>query len=161
VTPLTSVTALPSSGPVGGATTVTVTGTVFVASDLLYCKFGSAGRTHGTYVTSILLKCLSHSSATPGTVLLQVSNNNQDFASSLVEYLYYGMSGGFFVCAPGAHVRADFPSLDPLSVANGPARTLYISLVSLHELTLVRRRRYAGKPDGRRVPAAARAGLPL
>jgi hypothetical protein len=111
VTPLTSVTALPSSGPVGGATTVTVTGTAFVASDLLYCKFGSAGRTHGTYVTSILLKCLSHSSATPGTVLLQVSNNNQDFAASLMEYLYYGMSGEVFVClcAPDAHAVCSLP----------------------------------------------------
>ena len=78
---------LPTSGPVNGSTVVTVTGTNFVSSSQLYCSFVGVGRSLATWVSASTLRCLSPA-RTAGSVALEVSNNNQDFTSNAVQFMY-------------------------------------------------------------------------
>ena len=78
---------LPTSGPVGGASMVTVTGTNFFASSGLVCRFGTASGIAATWVTASLLQCLSPATAA-GAVALEISNNNKDYTSNSVQFTF-------------------------------------------------------------------------
>jgi hypothetical protein len=70
----------------------------------LYCRFGTLPRVHGTFASSVELTCLSPVSPGAGTVTVEVTNNNQDFSSDAVEYIYQGMGLARCVWKEGAHV---------------------------------------------------------
>ena len=79
----------PTTGPQHGATAVTVRGTNFIRDySLLYCMFGTAGRSAGTLVSASLIRCLSPESVTAATVTLSVSNNNLDFTADAIDFTY-------------------------------------------------------------------------
>jgi hypothetical protein len=86
---------LPTTGPVSGATVVTVTGTGFLPRYLLQCRFGTQ-RVSATYGSGSILRCLSPASggSATGTVVLEVSNNNADlvvdFTTDAVLFTFQG-----------------------------------------------------------------------
>lgn len=70
-----------------GGSTVTVTGSNFVSSALLSCKFGSAAAQAAVYLTASKLTCVSPAHGV-GNVTVSVSNNGVDFsAAAPFEYL--------------------------------------------------------------------------
>jgi hypothetical protein len=90
VAPVTISATHPTVAPVLGGTLVTVTGANFLENTIIMCKFGSAGLTEATWVTATRVTCPTPASATAGSVTVQVSPNNQDFASSSVSFTYQG-----------------------------------------------------------------------
>lgn len=71
----------PTTGPIAGSTTVTLYGTTFINSDMLYCKFGTQ-RSVAKFIAISRAECLSPSVAAAGSVSLTLSNNNQDFSGA-------------------------------------------------------------------------------
>ena len=84
---------LPASGPATGGTVVTVTGSSFVATPLLACRFDSTVLS-ATYVSASVLMCVSPSHAA-GAVNMSVANNNQDFIA-YTGFTFYGVSISLF-----------------------------------------------------------------
>lgn len=70
-----------------GGSDITVTGTNFVQSSNLQCKFGST-EVAATYVTGSLARCVTPAAATATSVTVEVSNNNQDYTASGIAYTY-------------------------------------------------------------------------
>jgi hypothetical protein len=80
----------PTVGSIAGGTVITVTGTGFVDSYRLYCKFGTTVSLAATYVSSVQLLCQSNAVAGATTLTVQIANNNQDFTSAAYVFTYYG-----------------------------------------------------------------------
>ena len=76
----------PEAGPNSGATVVTVSGTNFVVP--AFCKFGTTMSPGATVQSSTLLRCVSPAHVN-GPVALEMSNNNQDFSTSVRVYTFY------------------------------------------------------------------------
>lgn len=79
---------LPVSGGVDGGTIVTVSGENYYATAV--CKFGTLAAVSATADTSSMLRCVSPATSA-GAVLLEISNNNQDFTENAQRYTYYSM----------------------------------------------------------------------
>lgn len=81
---------LPTSGMVAGGTSVTVSGTGFIASNQLVCRFGTFAVVAAQFVSSTHVECPSNSvgAGDVGTVALEISNNNQDYTTNAVEFDY-------------------------------------------------------------------------
>jgi hypothetical protein len=79
----------PTTGPLAGGTLVTVTGTNFLDSATMLCRFGTLALTNGLRISSSVAVCPSPAGASLGTVPLAVSNNAQDYVGAL-NYLYIG-----------------------------------------------------------------------
>lgn len=77
----------PASVPQHGGVTVTITGTGFVDSTSLSCKFGSL-IIDATYLTSTSVKCVSPALPQPENVNVEVSNNRVQFSSNSVSITY-------------------------------------------------------------------------
>eukprot|EP00698_Gefionella_okellyi_P008953 TRINITY_DN2247_c0_g1_i2.p1 TRINITY_DN2247_c0_g1~~TRINITY_DN2247_c0_g1_i2.p1 ORF type:complete len:896 (+),score=191.18 TRINITY_DN2247_c0_g1_i2:182-2689(+) len=77
----------PPNGPLNGNSRVTVTGTNFLSSTSLRCRFGSVS-VSATYVSATQSVCLSPVTASAGPVILEMTNNGQDFSNSLLQYRY-------------------------------------------------------------------------
>ena len=90
---------------IGGLTLVTVTGTNFVASLNTYCRF-DVTVVQSTVTSVSLMHCYSpaHASA---SVSLEVTNNNKDFTSNNVQFLYQDTES----------VISIFPTLGPTTGA--------------------------------------------
>jgi hypothetical protein len=67
---------------------VTVTGTNFVPSPLLLCRFGTVYR-WATYVSASALRCIAGPQSAAGSLAVEVSNNNQDWTTNNIGFLYY------------------------------------------------------------------------
>ena len=79
---------LPATGPNGGFTEVTVTGSNFLAAHFT-CKF-DRNVTRGTVDSASVARCVSPAHAT-GSVDVEVSNNNQDYTANTVHFTYQGI----------------------------------------------------------------------
>jgi hypothetical protein len=73
-----------------GGTVVTVTGTNFVNSPNLRCRFDQL-EGNGTFLSASTVRCVSPEHVI-ATVPVEISNNNQDFTRSGVGYRFIGMS---------------------------------------------------------------------
>ena len=82
---------VPTLGAMAGGTVVTVTGTAFVNSNQLVCKFGTLPLASGEFVSSTRVLCTSTASPATGAVSLSLSSNNQDFTSGAT-FTYLGIS---------------------------------------------------------------------
>ena len=82
----TVLTVLPVSGPVTGATNVTVVGSNFVGTTP-YCRFGTTAGVVAQRVSASLLFCQSPATAA-GSVAVEVTNNNQGYTSNAVQFLF-------------------------------------------------------------------------
>jgi hypothetical protein len=91
--PIVVTSVVPTSGPSSGTTLVVVRGTGFLNSDQLYCSFGTQTLQVATWTSTTELRCRAPAEVA-GTVSVEVTNNNQDYSSSAVEYLYQGMWTG-------------------------------------------------------------------
>ena len=84
----------PRSGTSAGGVTVTVTGSGFVDTADLACRFGTtdAGRDTGasmaaaTYESATQLTCMSPAASTAGSVAVEVTVNGDDFTEGGVQY---------------------------------------------------------------------------
>ena len=76
----------PSNGPANRNVLVTVTGSEFVDSANLYCRFGSRS-TQATFQTATLLECYTPPSDA-SVVFVEVTNNNQDYTASGVTFTF-------------------------------------------------------------------------
>ena len=82
---------LPTHGPVAGNTIITVGGTFFINSVDLVCRMGShIPKIVATWVSSTQLLCLSPPETSSTNQIFEISNNNQDFTTDGLEYLYEG-----------------------------------------------------------------------
>jgi hypothetical protein len=108
----------PTTGPVSGATKVTVTGTGFVDSPLLACRFGAGASSMAEWISATRLVCASTAQAV-GSVSLEISNNNQDFTANTVPFVFQAVS-----------------TVTALSNTLGPYRTLTAILVYLDTVIL-------------------------
>ena len=78
----------PLSGPAfAGGTLLTVTGTGFVNSNLLLCRFGQIV-VPAVYLNDKTITCRSPPGQ-PGLISFEVSTNAVDFSSSEKRFLYY------------------------------------------------------------------------
>jgi len=73
-----------------GGVAVTVTGSGFVSSSDLVCRF-DATVVSATYSSPTTLSCIAPQHIA-GTVVLEVANNNEDFTSSNTAFTYYGIA---------------------------------------------------------------------
>ena len=78
----------PTTGPVRGKSMVTVYGTNFLNTDNLRCNFSEP--TDGTWVSPSIIRCSSPEVPSPRFVSVEVTNNNQDYTSSMVAFEYQG-----------------------------------------------------------------------
>ena len=79
----------PSTGPISGGTTIVVTGTNFLASTLLSCRFGESTITSAIYLNSTSIQCLTPVSALGAKSFdVTVSNNGKDFSECNVSFKY-------------------------------------------------------------------------
>ena len=79
----------PRIGPVKGGTVVIVTGSNFINTGIVLCKFGSIV-TKGEYLNENELKCVSPKVERPGYVKLAIAIREDEFSSGLnTKYLYY------------------------------------------------------------------------
>ena len=80
----------PSHGPVHGSTLVDIFGTHFANSPLLMCRFGEVRSQAVMYVTQNHVRCMSPAALRnlPGSVLVQVSNNNFTDVGGIATYTY-------------------------------------------------------------------------
>ena len=79
---------IPSTGPVLGGTAVTVTGTGFVNSVSLFCKFGEQ-EVAGVFASATSVVCVSPQHIA-GSVNLEVSSNRVDFSTSMKAFEFKG-----------------------------------------------------------------------
>ncbi|MFM7850892.1 MAG: IPT/TIG domain-containing protein, partial [Flammeovirgaceae bacterium] len=80
---------LPKIGPVAGGTEVTVTGSNFIDTGIVLCRFGSI-MTKGHYINDNTLKCTSPKVEKPGYVNLAIAIREDEFSSGInTRYLYY------------------------------------------------------------------------
>jgi hypothetical protein len=68
----------PTTGPIRGGSLVTVTGSGFINTPLLVCRFGTVVIA-ATWIGATSIECTSPAVASAATVALEMSNNNQDF----------------------------------------------------------------------------------
>ena len=78
----------PTTGPVSGFTTVTVTGLTEIDNELLFCKFGSHAPSPGTWIALQTVECTSPAESGATTMAVELSNNNQDFTTSGIVFEY-------------------------------------------------------------------------
>ena len=78
----------PAAGATTGSTTVTVTGSGLYAVG--YCRFGTAGVTVATATTSTIATCVSPAAAAARAVYMEWSNNNVDFTTARLPFVYFG-----------------------------------------------------------------------
>ena len=78
----------PPLGDAAGGTLVTVSGSEFRSP--AWCRFDVTAGIVATVQSSSQLVCTSPSHVA-GPVAVEISNNNQDYSTDLVQYLYYGM----------------------------------------------------------------------
>jgi len=83
---------VPRSGSTAGNTIVTVSGDGFVDETATVCKFDSTVVGPVTVQSSSVLLCESPPLAA-GVYDVEISNNNEDFTLSEVQFEYYGMHG--------------------------------------------------------------------
>ena len=133
----------PPNGPPTGATNVTVSGTNFVNTAALQCRFGTAAAVVASFMTTTSVMCMSPSTTTPGQVALEVTNNGNDYTTSNVLFRYnsnstigsiypsFGwLSGGTTVELYGTNfvnsglLRCRFGSLSPVSAVYVSATTM-------------------------------------
>jgi hypothetical protein len=89
----------PVTGPAFRATLVNITGQNFLPNNASQCRFGSA-LVRATVVSSSLVTCRSPL-LPPGVVILEFTNNGQDFTRSLMPYTFTGeiqLAVTFCVC---------------------------------------------------------------
>ena len=93
----------PKIGNVDGGTVVTVTGSNFVNTGVVLCKFGSIP-TRGEYINENTLKCTSPKVEKPGYVNLAIAIREDEFSSgSGTRYLYFDtpiIYGNSPICGP-------------------------------------------------------------
>jgi hypothetical protein len=116
----------PASGPIGGSTTVTVFGSVFVNTSLALVAFvdGSTARYEvaGTYATSSSLVCISPSVANPLNVSIEVALNGQQYSAvTSASFLFYSTSPVCVVsvCHLADSDVVDSPNMTVLTPASG------------------------------------------
>ena len=76
------------NGPVNGNTKIVVSGTGFINSTSLLCRFGEVVVPISAYFNDTHIMCNSPAHAA-GDVCLDVSNNGVDFTSDCIRYKYY------------------------------------------------------------------------
>jgi len=95
-------------GAVDGGTFITVTGTNFVLSDKVRCRWGQE-IVEGTQLTVNEIQCISPAHAV-GNVRFAISNNAQDFTTQNIQFTYQGMlhvlSCSSHLCLQIAHLLA-------------------------------------------------------
>ena len=89
----------PVIGPSVGGTVVTVSGSQFLNSAQLVCRFGSSV-VSASWLSATSLKCAAPATA-PSVVSLEVSNNNQDFTTDNFQYTFFVVPtvASLFPCA--------------------------------------------------------------
>eukprot|EP00736_Rhodelphis_marinus_P013075 Rmarinus@m.15360 len=135
----------PWNGPVGGDTVVTVTGSGFIESPLLSCRFGTL-EVPATFLSPTSVECVSPPQTTR-FAYLEVSNNGQDYTADYTPYLYYrtpaitsldpetGPSdGGTIVHVYGTDFISDPSALCSFSFPGGRFETSPATLVSTDEV---------------------------
>jgi len=90
----------PQGGSVDGGTVVLVTGSDFVDSGSLACKFGDAAASAATFVSATSVRCVAPSGSS-GSVAVEVSNNGADFTKDSVQFRYHA-SAAVSSLAPGS-----------------------------------------------------------
>ena len=76
-------------GAVDGGTFITVTGTYFVLSNKVRCRWGQE-IVDGTQLNANEIQCISPAHAV-GNVRFAISNNAQDFTTQNIQYTYQGL----------------------------------------------------------------------
>ena len=95
----------PKIGPVQGGTDVLITGSNFIDTGRILCRFGSIP-TKGEYINENTLKCTSPKVEKPGYVNLAIAIREDEFSSGLgTKYLYF-----------------DIPVVNSISPICGPER---------------------------------------
>eukprot|EP00163_Fabomonas_tropica_P011773 TRINITY_DN2265_c0_g1_i1.p1 TRINITY_DN2265_c0_g1~~TRINITY_DN2265_c0_g1_i1.p1 ORF type:complete len:2128 (-),score=551.89 TRINITY_DN2265_c0_g1_i1:181-6564(-) len=82
---------VPSTGPVSGGTTVSVTGSGFLSEykDQIRCKFGSSYIIQATVIDEVQLTCVSPPGSTSTQIV--ISTNNVDWAHVPLTFEYYNI----------------------------------------------------------------------
>jgi hypothetical protein len=76
---------LPSNGPLAGGTPVTISGSGFLSTGAVGCKFGTAA-VSATFVSAAQLLCAAP--AGTGTVAVTVSNNGVEYSATSANFIY-------------------------------------------------------------------------
>ena len=84
--PITITSLLPTAGPTAGSLIV-VRGTNFINSLQLHCSVGTSMQLVATWTSTTEIRCQAPAQA-PGSVAVEVTNNNQDYSSEGVMYTY-------------------------------------------------------------------------
>jgi len=104
--------AVPTSGPVNGGTTVTLKGENFVSTEEILVQFASSGfvgNVSGTFISSSLLSCVAPAAIGPRSVDVTVALNSQQFTASSISFLYYVVPGTATIAPPSGPYNAQTP----------------------------------------------------
>jgi hypothetical protein len=88
----------PKGGFTTGGTVVVVSGTGFVSTTKLACRFGKTAASAVEFVSSTQIKCTAPSSASgEGPVAVEASNNGADFTSDATQFRYQTAASVFSI----------------------------------------------------------------
>eukprot|EP00698_Gefionella_okellyi_P014440 TRINITY_DN4005_c1_g1_i2.p1 TRINITY_DN4005_c1_g1~~TRINITY_DN4005_c1_g1_i2.p1 ORF type:complete len:2826 (+),score=696.32 TRINITY_DN4005_c1_g1_i2:356-8479(+) len=118
----------PLSGPVSGGTALTVIGTNFVNSAQVVCRVGTVSALPATWNSVSRIRCTSPA-MTAGVVNVDVSNNNQDYTSGSISYIYRPLAT--VISVNPANAPAIGTTVVNVTGTNFPDTTLYCKFAAL------------------------------